>query len=172
MINEEILLEVILLTQVLYSLVRSLFFYQYIVTNVTVFGQTSTALLMTRLLNYFLHFNGIMVLWRLKILFTQPPSLEWFYSLKVLAHFGSNELVDFSTYDTQILYRPLVGHCRFCIHQQSGIDHIAFVVESAGSCTVTAVPESADPCVVAAVPEPAIPCVVAAVPEAYRFLVH
>jgi len=27
---------------------------------------------------------------------------DWFYSLKVLAHFSSNEIVDFSSYDAQI----------------------------------------------------------------------
>jgi len=36
-------------------------------------------------------------------MFTQrSQEHEWFYSLKVLAHFRSKELVDFSTYDTQI----------------------------------------------------------------------
>ncbi len=37
--NEEILLEVILLTKALYSLARSLFFFINIVKNVTVFGK-------------------------------------------------------------------------------------------------------------------------------------
>jgi hypothetical protein len=38
-----------------------------------------------------------------KMMFTQLIlEHEWFYSLKVLAHFRSKERMDFSTYDTQI----------------------------------------------------------------------
>jgi len=40
-----------------------------------------------------------------KMLLTQRIlEQEWFFSLKVMAHFRSKELVEFSTYDTQILF--------------------------------------------------------------------